>query len=205
MTPVSVTLPVFVTVNVYGTTCPAAVIDVVVDVFTTFSDGVCADRDVQRVGVRRRLGRSPSPCCDRLPPASISACVTVCDARVDPGLATAAACCRVGVTGRAADRRRALRIRHRHTRQRHVARVRHRERVRHHLPGSRDRRRRRRLHHVAAPALWLTGMFNVSVSGADSVESAVTVFDRFPPASISACVTVWRAGVDPRLADAAAC
>ena len=34
------------------------------------------------------------------------------------------------------------------------------------------------------------GMFTVSVSGADSAESTVTVFDRFPPPSISACVTV---------------
>ncbi len=34
------------------------------------------------------------------------------------------------------------------------------------------------------------GMFNVLVAGADSTESAVTVFERFPPASISACVTV---------------
>ena len=56
--------------------------------------------------------------------------------------------------------------------------------------GSRDRGRRRRLHHLQR-RLWLTGMFNVSVSGADSAESAVTVFDRLPPASTSACVTVW--------------
>ena len=30
------------------------------------------------------------------------------------------------------------------------------------------------------------------VDTADSAESTVTVFERFPPASISACVTVWR-------------
>src|SRR3954447_16089303 len=33
-------------------------------------------------------------------------------------------------------------------------------------------------------------MFSVLVAGADSTESAVTVFDTFPPASISACVAV---------------
>ena len=37
---------------------------------------------------------------------------------------------------------------------------------------------------------WRIGMFSVLVAGADSTESTVTVFERFPPASISACVTV---------------
>ncbi len=40
-------------------------------------------------------------------------------------------------------------------------------------------------------AFWLTGMSLVSVSGADSAESAVTRLCRLPPASISAWVTVW--------------
>src|SRR4051812_36271318 len=34
-------------------------------------------------------------------------------------------------------------------------------------------------------------MFSVLVAGADSAESAETVFDRFPPASISAWLIVW--------------
>ena len=51
---------------------------------------------------------------------------------------------------------------------------------------------------TASAGLWVIGMLTVSVSGADSAESTVTVFDRFPPASISAWVTVW-AAVDPGL------
>ena len=42
MIPVSVTLPVFVTVNVYGTTWPARSPTIVVDDLTTWIDGFCA-------------------------------------------------------------------------------------------------------------------------------------------------------------------
>ena len=38
---------------------------------------------------------------------------------------------------------------------------------------------------------WVIGISLVSVSGADSVESAVTVLVKLPPASISDWVTVW--------------
>ena len=38
---------------------------------------------------------------------------------------------------------------------------------------------------------WVIGISLVSVSGVDSVESAVTVLVKLPPASISDWVTVW--------------
>src|SRR5947208_628150 len=37
----------------------------------------------------------------------------------------------------------------------------------------------------------VTGMLRVLVAGADSAESAVTVFERLPPASTSGWLTVW--------------
>ncbi len=80
MTPVSVTLPVFVTVNVYGTTWPAAVTDAVVDDLTTSIAGASAIgmfsvsvSGADSVGVRRdRVRAQVGPVA-----ASTSACVTV--------------------------------------------------------------------------------------------------------------------------------
>ena len=79
MIPVSVTLPVFVTVNVYGTTWPAAVIDAVVDDLTTLIDGLCATGMFSVLVAGADSTESTVTVFDRLPPASTSACVTVCE------------------------------------------------------------------------------------------------------------------------------
>ena len=72
-------LPVFVTVNVYGTTWPAAVTDVVVDVFATCSAGDWATGMFSVLVAGADSAESAVTVFDRLPPASTSACVTVCE------------------------------------------------------------------------------------------------------------------------------
>ena len=77
--PVSVALPVLVTVNVYGTTWPAAVIETVVDDFTTLIDGDCATGMFSVLVAGADSTESAVTVFERLPPASTSACVTVCE------------------------------------------------------------------------------------------------------------------------------
>ena len=74
---VSVTLPVFVTVNVYGTTWPPAVTVAVVEDLTTWMDGLCTIGMFSALSAGADSVESTVTVLDRLPPASISACVTV--------------------------------------------------------------------------------------------------------------------------------
>jgi hypothetical protein len=76
---VSVTLPTFVTTKLYGTICPASVIEVVVEDFSTLIAGIAQRASaahcrplVWSLSAAAVLSMSPSP-----PPLlSISACVT---------------------------------------------------------------------------------------------------------------------------------
>ena len=74
---VSVTLPGFDTENEYGTTWFAAVTDTVVDDFTTAIFGSCAIGMFSELCTGAVCAESAVTVLDRLPPASISACVTV--------------------------------------------------------------------------------------------------------------------------------
>jgi hypothetical protein len=60
--PVSVTLPLFDTSKRYGTTWPAAVIELVVELFTTSSSGFCfVSLNVQIVSSPDRISRLSTP------------------------------------------------------------------------------------------------------------------------------------------------
>ena len=188
--PVSVTLPVFVTVNVYGIAWPGAVTDAVVDDLTTWIDGRLRDGDVERARRRRRLGRVRR---DRVRQVAAGVDLGLRDrvrAAVHPRLGELQLRVGVRVAGREHRRSPALRI------QNVIP-------VRVTLPvfvtvnvygttwPAASPTRSSRTSTTVIDGACATGMFSVLVSGADSAESAVTVFERFPPASTSACVTVW--------------
>src|SRR3954464_2576538 len=75
--PVSVTLPVFVTVNVYGTTWPAAVTEAVVEDLTTWIDGLCVTGRFSVLVAGADSTESAVTVLERFPPASTSDCETV--------------------------------------------------------------------------------------------------------------------------------
>src|SRR4051812_20157322 len=77
--PVSVSLPLFVTVNVHGTTWPAAVTTAAVDDLTTWIDGDCATGMFSELVAGADSAESTVTVFERLPPASTSACVTACE------------------------------------------------------------------------------------------------------------------------------
>ena len=198
--PVSVTLPVFVTVKRVGHDLAG---DADRDRRRRLDDvdrRALRDRDVQRARRRRRLGRVDCHRVREVPARVHLGLRHGAAAAVHPRLGELQLRVCVGVAGRKARRRRALRVGDRDAGERDVARVRDRERVRHHLARRGHRDGRRGLRHVDRGDCD-DGMFSVLVAGADSSESAVTVLERLPPASTSRLRHRVRAAVDPRLGE----